>query len=484
MAGLIANLLAIIAPKKSGKAGGTSVTGTFLQASPNTVLALPLYRDHLDDIFQNRIGDDSRALIKSLAKFDPDVSATLNSYLTLANTDPLIIARDLNKQIDPNATLQAHLMVDRLTRVFDYTVGFTLKPSFKILCEHMRYMAMMRGMISAELVLDKQLQPERIRISDSITLKWYEQVAGDYKPVQLAIGQSQEVSLDYPTYFVSFFRRDPTSIYSYSPFVAAINTIAARQQIINDLYRIMQLTGFPRIDVKVLEEVVTNSAPPDVRNDKEKLRQYLSARLDEVKSVFTNLRADQAVVHFDSVEASILNEKNPGAGVDISHVVDVLNSQNQAALKTMSTVIGRGVSGVNTGTVEARIAAMNADELNEPLAEMLSKMLSFCLHTQGFQGFVDVCFAKAELRPDTELEPQRLIKSQRLRQDLSDGIITDEEYHLMMYGRLPPTGSKPLSGTNFNNPPTQTVTPSPNSDPLGRSVTADGGNGGKSNQQK
>ena len=42
----------------------------------------------------------------------------------------------------------------------------------------------------------------------------------------------------------------------------------------------------------------------------------------------------------------------------------------------------------------------------------------------------------AEVRPDTELEPQRLIKTQRLRQDLSDGLITDDEYHFWVYRGL------------------------------------------------
>jgi hypothetical protein len=345
-------------------------------------------------------------------------------------------------------------------------------------------MGMLRGVITAELVLDKSLAPERVRIVDAASLKWYEKKPGEYKPVQVTPGSSEEVSLDQPTFFASFFRRDPTAIYAHSPFVAAINTIAARQQVINDLYRIMQITGFPRLHVKVLEEVVKNAAPPDVQADKTRLREWLTDRLNEVRSAFTNLRADQSTVAFDSVEPTILNEKNPGVAVDITHVINVLNGQNQAALKTMSTVIGRGESGVNTSTVEARIAAMNADELNEPVAELLSNILSFCMHQQGFQGFVEVCFAKAELRPDTELEPQRLIRSQRLRQDLSDGLITDDEYHLWVYGRLPPAGAKPLSGTGFAAPAPDV---SPNSDPLGKSAAPNKGKGrnaGKSNAVK
>lgn len=486
MASLGRSLLQIIAPKRFTK-GGVAATGTYKPSSPETVLTLPLYNDHLDDLFTTRQADDSRTLIQSLARFDPDVSATFASYLTLANTEPLIIARGLDGQIDAKATADCMLIIERLTRVFDYTLGFQLKPSFKQLCEHLRYMGMLRGMVASELILDKTLGPERVRIPDPASLKWYEKKPGEYKPVQLVTGQSKEVSLDIPTFFVSFFRRDPTSIYPYSPFVAAINTIAARQQVVNDLYRIMQLTGYPRIDVKVLEEVVMKAAPAAVRDDPAKLKIWLADRLGEVRGIFNNLRADNTIVHWDSIEPKILNEKNPSSGIDIMPVINVLNAQNQAGLKTMSTIIGRGESGVNTGTVEARIAAMNADELNEPVAEVLSNLLSFCMHQQGFQGFVHIDFAKAELRPETELEPQRLIKSQRLRQDLSDGLITDEEYHLKMYGRLAPAGVKPLSGSGFMTPVADSPDVSPNSDPLGKSASPDKGKAqkaGKSNQQK
>ncbi|WP_163333995.1 hypothetical protein, partial [Klebsiella aerogenes] len=70
-------------------------------------------------------------------------------------------------------------------------------------------------------------------------------------------------------------------------------------------------------------------------------------------------------------------------------------------------------------------------------------------HQDGYQGFARVEFDPAELRPWTELEPQLTVRSQRLREDLSDGLITDVEYHLWVYKRLPPPGAPQLSGTGF-----------------------------------
>lgn len=477
MASALSSLLAIIAPKKGGKKGGVSATSTFNPQQTDQVLTVPQYREHLTDIFNSRQSTDSRELLRELFKHDPDISAAVFSYLTMANTPPLVICRDFEGQIDRDATKQVQQVIKRMTSPTDYTKGFQLKKSFKAWCEELRYMALLRGGVGLEVVLDEKLQPADFRNVDLSTVEWFERRAGEYKPVQKPAGTNTEINLDIPTFFVSYFRRDPTSIYPYSPFVSSINTIAARQQVINDLYRIMQKTGFPRMHVKVVEEVLRRNMPVSLKTDEQGARTWLNARLNEVRASFEGLRPDQALMHWDSVEPGMINERTPGAAVDISAVIETLNAQNQAALKTMATVIGRGAAGANVSSVEARIASMNADELNEPVGQILSNALSFIMHQLGFQGFVEVDFKLSEMRPELELEPQLTLRASRLRQDLSDGLITDDEYHLMLYGRLRPDDVPELSGTGFMNQGALEVDAkkvTPNADPLGRSLSPEG----------
>lgn len=203
-----------------------------------------------------------------------------------------------------------------------------------------------------------------------------------------------------------------------------------------------------------MEEILLKSLPLNLKQPgQETARQdWLNARYAEIQSAFDGVTVDQSLVHSDAVEINILNDKAPGAAINVEPIITVLNAQNQAALKTMSTILGRGSSGVNTGSVEARLAALYADQLNEPIADLLSRMFSFVLHQGGYQGFARVMFEPAELRPWTELEPQLTLRSQRLRQDLSDGLITDVEYHLWVHKRLPPAGAPKLSGTGFMTP--------------------------------
>jgi hypothetical protein len=477
--GLLNKVMAIVLPRTQKK-GGLSLTGTFTPAAATAVLPTPAFQDHLTDIFATRQASDSRTLMQLLATQDPDVSAAFNAYLTTANTPMVMYAKNMDGSIDPTATQQLQQIILLLTKQFDYTQGFQLRRSLETICTEQRYMVLMRGAIANELVFDKNLSPYDVRMTDPKFLFWWEKLPGQYKPELRQAGQI--IELDIPSFFTSFYHRDPTTIYPNSHLVSAINTIAARQEVINDLYRIMRITGFPRLDVTIVEEILLKNAPANIKNDVEKLKAWKNTRMSEIAGNVANLRPDQAFIHPDSVTMGMVNDKAPGAQMDITPVINTLNGQNQAALKIMATIIGRGESGVNTASVESRVFSMNCDELNKPLAELWSNMMTFAIRLQGFQGYAEVKFLPAELRPATELEPMLSIKSSRLKQDLSEGLIADEEYHLQMYNRLPPPGTPQLSGTGFMQPQTTSGVPDANAgtapsaggDSLARSATTPG----------
>lgn len=477
MAGPLDSFLQIVLPRRQ-KAKGVAQTNTFSADRTDTVLSAPTYREHLTDLFSTRQAENSRNLIQELFVHDPDVSAAVNAFLTVADTEPVIFVRDRDGNFDRQGMKDLNSVLAAITSRFDYSKGFMMKPSIRQLAEEMRYMVLLRGAIAEELVFDKGQIPVEIRHVDVTTLEWFETEPNKFVPQQRAPASSEVISLDVPTFFVSFFRRDPTRIYTYSPFVSSINTVAARQQVINDLYRIMQLTGFPRIDVSVMEEVLIKNAPASIKQDGQKQKEYVQGELSRVQAAVAGLRADQSFVHTDSIEMKMFNEKNPSAGLDISSVISALNAMNQAGLRSMATILGRGESGVNTASVEARIFSLNAEAINEPIAEIFSQMLTMALRvTTQSESSVHFRFRKVELRPDLELEPQKVMKAARLKEDLSLGIISDDEYHLEMYGRIRPDSAPELSGTGFLNQTQIGVNEeqvTPNSDPLGRSLAPEG----------
>lgn len=480
------NAIKLVLPKGKMR-GGKSYTPTFNPRQP--VLRLPTYREHLTDLYNSRLANDSRDLLREALRHDPDVSSAAHAYLSIAGQSaPIIWAFDANSQIDAEGIKMGRQILELITSDTDYSTGFSNKPVLTSLCESLRYYMLLRGMDAAELVFDKTMIPSELRLVDPASLEWREKQPGVYAPVQKPKGAQVEIDLNIPTFFVSRFHQDPTDVYTFSPFVAAINTIAARQEVINELYRIMRVVGYPRLDVKVLEEVIIQNAPVTIRSNPEKLREFVNAEIGRIGTTIQNIRSDQALVHSSAVEAKIINEKNPGAGMQITEVIEVLDAQNQAALKVMPAVVGKGNGGQVAGT-EARLFALGADSLNRAIAQVLTKALTLAARLAGYAGRVEVRFPPVELRPELELEPQKVMKSARLKQDLSVGLITDVEYHMEMYGRPPPEGATELSGTNFLTPnagaaEVDVSSVSPNQDSHGRSLAPEGGKSAKSKRSR
>jgi hypothetical protein len=161
----IDKLFALMVPKKAPKAGIAS-SPTYNPAANTQVLALPGYHDHLQTFYDNRTTYDTRTLLKQMFKQDPDVSAAVGAYLTMADTTPVLLHYDLQGQIDPAGTATLNQLVSALTKQVDYTQGFSFKTNLAMLCQELRYMVMLRGGVAGELVLDKNYVPVRIQQVD------------------------------------------------------------------------------------------------------------------------------------------------------------------------------------------------------------------------------------------------------------------------------------------------------------------------------
>jgi hypothetical protein len=478
----VSKLFEFILPKKKAKTDGNAYTVTYRPGNTNTLTA-PTYMEHIEDLYDTRVATDSNELLQDLFRQDPDCSAAVNAYLTSSDTPMVYYAVNPDGEIDADGTKTLEYLIDKITSRNDYTLNYQMKNSLTGIREELKYMLLLRGAAGAELVFDKTLQPKEIRNVDMHYVQWTESKNGDFKPIQKTQESGEEVSLDVPTFFTTFFRRDPTSVYTYSYFVSAINVIAARQQVINDLYRIMNVTGFPRIDISVLEEVIKKNAPVDIQNNPDKYRQYVSDTVQGIANRFNAVKPQQPLSHTDSVEVKIINDKNPGGSLQISEVIETLNGQNQAAMKVVGSVLGRGSSGVNTASVEAMVFAKNASELNKPIDYLLSEIFTLALRMTGFDGRAVMYSRDVELRIATELENQLTMRQARLLEQLSLGIIDDTQYYLEMWGKVPSNPSA-HSGTNFQATRINTADTTSNTDPLGRSLTPEGGDMAKSNANK
>lgn len=487
MAGFLDGMAQILLPKGRGKAGGAGFTPGYNQSQP--LMTVPTYRQHLTDLFNTRTATDSRTLLNDLFNHDPDVSAAVNAYLSIAESSTLVLyAYNENDEVDPEGIKMARKLLTLFSTTNDYTLGYSSKPSIDTLINNHRYMMLLRGSTAMEVVLDKTYVPSELRMVDMKDIQWRQPKPGVFEPFQKPTGSNTEINLNVPTFFTENYHQNPVDVYTYSTFVASINTIAARTEVINELYRIMKIVGYPRLDIEVMEELLVANAPVAFRSDPAKIRKHVDDEITKIRTGLATLAADQTLVHSSAVQAKILNDKNPGAGMQIQGVIDVLDGQNQAALKVMPAVIGKS-SNATTASTEARLFSMSADALNRSIASLLSKALTFGVRLSGYAGRIEARFLPIELRPVLELEPHLTMRGARLRQELSLGTITDIEYHMEMFGRPPPEGAPELSGTGFlaASDDASSVDPgdaSVNGDSLGRDLAPPGGKSAKSNATK
>lgn len=476
----------VILPKKLPNAAIAN-TPTFSEGQRNQALVGLTKDSHTQDILDYRMATDDSTIIKELAKTDSDVSATVSAYLSIANTEMSFICRDETRSIDKDAQQRVSEILNNLTSTINYGEGFTLDKSLNRRNAAFRYHILVSGACAGELIQDKKLGQGNITdflIVDPDSLEWYERDKGRLTPMQKS-ESGDDIDLDIVTFFYSAHQQDPNKAYPVSPFVSVINSIYARRRIIEDLYRIMSINGYPRVRIKVLEQVIMEHAPAEIKKttDMAKKQNYLRGYMTTITNAFQNVRADQPLVHTDSYEVDVLNNKG-SMSVDITPIISILNSQNQTALKVVGTILGRGESGVNTASVETRVFLKSVEDFNKTLASLWSQALTFALRLTGSSSVVEVSFAKPSFNTEVEDAPNKVINQSILLKDLSLGIITDDEYCLKMYGRLKLDSAPELSGTRFldsNGLSEVTETPSdPRNQPDSYSKAGDGGKSQKS----
>lgn len=453
----------ILLPKKLPNVG-VAVTPTYSVSSSDNILPVIGRDSHTRNILDFRQSTSDSEIVKDLARTDSDVSATVSAYLAVCNTPMRYLCYTQEGAVDREAQAKIGTVLTNLTSVLDYTAGFTADKSLNHRNAMFRYHLLVSGACCGELIQDKKTNTiSEFRIVNPDTLEWKEKDNGSLKPSQNT-GSTESNDLDIVTFFYTAHHQDPNTAYSVSPFVSVINSIYARKRIIEDLYRMMSINGYPRIKIKVLEETIMKNAPDNVKRSKHAAdkQNYLQGYMNSISSAFQNVKADQPLVHSDSYEVDVMNQKGAMA-IDISPIIDILNSQNQTALKTVGTILGRGENGVNTASVETRVFLKSAEDFNTTLANLWSQALTFALRLSGSKSRVSVYFDKPSFNTDVEDSPNRVVKQSMLLKDLSLGIITDDEYALYMYNRLSNEGVELLSGTRFlDNTSTTEIVETPN----------------------
>ena len=288
--------------------------------------------------------------------------------------------------------------------------------------------AMMRGGVGGEDVLNSLGKLDRIQPFDPATL-YFQREEGRLVPYQRQSipGSNGYVKIDYPTVFYEPLDPSTDDPYGSSPLISLIQVIVWQVQFLNDLLAAVHQTGYPRMRVKLLEEIAKKNAPSHVQNDPVKYKEWMDKIRTDVQTAMRNLKPDAIPVLWDSAELDLVG-KGGGQTIKVDAVITTINKSLAAALKTLSSILGIGENtSKESYAAELKLYSRGIESVQKVVENFLERALTLALNLEGQQGWVDVKFKTVDLRSDYQIIAEVQTYQDVVYSARDEGDISDEE---------------------------------------------------------
>ena len=425
---------------------GPVVAPVFLKKSNGTISDGSVNRTNVD-LTTLRTESTAKGTIKKFIDESPDLSLASSSLARFAITDSYtVIAYNLEGKIDVPATIAAITLANRLDKLKPNYTGFNFPSDFRSLSESAIKCLNISGSFGSELVLGKGKTPERINIFSTRELKYEE--SGDKVRPYLAIN-GVNVYLDSPLIEITCLDQDPETAYSTSPFNAAIQPVLADLELANTLRRAFAKASLPRVAASIDQAKWVESLPADVRYDSVKLKAAADELVSNIQRELNGLQPEDALTVFDTVKVEHLSAGNISSHEAAKEQRAMVNARVSAGSRTLPSILGRGIASGNSSTESMLYLRTVEGGVQEKLNQNFSAQLTTGVRLLGHDCFVIFKYAPPSLRPKDELWSFEALKQSLFLEQLSLGIISDEECSLILTGSLPSGNYTPLSGTGF-----------------------------------
>lgn len=416
------------------------------------------------------------AALRELARVDGTVGSAIFNFVEIAHTGYKVWAYDAaTHQLSQEGTMAAQTLLSRFDTVYDYTLGFADKPTVRMALEQMLLETVTASGFGVELVLDKNLMPDRLQVVDYDSLTWVSSGDGLRYPKQQ--GSNGEIELNIPNFFVGELHLSPAFAYATPMLETAINDSFFHREFIEDMRASVRRAGNPRIAAKLVTEKIMSACPLEIKMNPVRLKEWLEARRSEVEEVLVSLEPEDALTYFDSVEIDAI--KVAGEKQDYVPLLNAISGLMATALKAPPSILGLRLEGSQSlSNTESMVFLKVAASIRRPVEDVMSRALTLGCRLYGQNVYVRFEFDPIDLRPENEVEAFKVMKQSRILELLSYGLISDEEAFVELGVQYGPGNYTPLSGTNFLNPAAdgsgdQASKASPNSDPQGRALQSD-----------
>lgn len=445
-----ATQLAPLPPPKV-KPGSRSLPSFFKTSKPSPSQALQRDDRRLTnlDTLTYRQGTDTRKIIRDFAAASPALSSAIWSYLRLIPERFTAIAvSGVDGSIDRDATALLQQVIQRINTMGHYDDGFSQTTTLKSLSETLARELMLYGSCAFELVLDKGRLPLRFDPVSVTTIEFFPDGNG-VRPVQ-KVGDVS-LDLDTPSFFYLSLDQDPLDPYSASPIESAIKPVLFLEQWSQDLHKIISRVIHPRQKVVIDEEKFRKNLSPEAMVDSEVAREEMNAVITEIENRLTNLNVDEALVYFDSLGFSVEQPSTTGLAGEYEFLQQMGQSRLVSGSKVFGTILGFSNAGSsNIASSEVALFTKSASSaIKSSLDQIYSRAFTLALRLFGLDVVVKFEYEAISMRNEVELEAHLQTRQMRILEQLSLGLITDDEAALLLTGKLPPQGYKPLAGTMF-----------------------------------
>lgn len=387
-------------------------------------------------------------LLNILIDSNPDVSQALYSFLRMCNSGFIY------KVLKVNGTpfKEAQDTMDEWMRKLQYqqtNQGFKEDRSLNSFINKMHLSFFVKGAASSEVVVNDKLEPAYMVPVDPHTVWFKGDESGELIPYQLQVAPTTEQrkkgvwegnykKIDIPSFFYQPLDARIDDVYGVCPILPALQTIFFQIQVLQDLQAVVHKAGYPRLDLKLLEEILIKNAPPMIKNDAKKLAEWLNQRKADIETEYKSIKPEDAMIHFDSVEAKYLETQRGMGTYDARALMEVVDAQVIASLKSLSILMGRYRGRTETyASAEVQLYIKGIEAIQKLSAQLMNRILTFCLNLFGYQGYVEFEYLPIELRSKTELAQWNAVRIRNHLMFVALGMQSFDEACIELTGHKP-----------------------------------------------
>lgn len=361
-------------------------------------------------------------LMELLMDLSPEVSRALWDFLRFCNPGFTILAMN-GDDIDANGQVALDTFVAHLVDLYG---------SADIVFNRLFFAAFLRGAFFAELVLDESgTDPIDIATPDPNSAR-FRKISNPERGQIWELGQwqgAQWVALDRET--IGYVPVDP---FPGSPYGRPLATPALFSSLFllgmfHDLRRVIAQQGYPRLDLVLDLEELLKSMPGDLEDDPEKVKEWVSATIDEIDDVYSSLEPDDAYVHTSVIKINRPVGTMSGSSLGaVEGMVRGLERMATRALKSMPLLMGsnEGVSETHANRQwEIHVAGIKS--IQHLCETLMGRLFTLALRVQGIQAEVVLRFA--ELRASEELRDAQTetVRIENARSKYMQGWISQDQ---------------------------------------------------------